>query len=177
MSEEIKKTEGDLKKNSWSAKRIAIIAIFIALSAVGAVIKIPSPLGSIGLDSFPGYFCAFAFGYPEGAIVIAIGHILSAAVAGFSLTVPLHLAIAVSMAIVACIVRFIAVKCGKIGIVLAAIVGTVLNSFVLGFWLLPLGGWGLYVGATPSLFVASLVNAVIAAVAYYALRNTKLINK
>ena len=47
---------GNLKKSSWSAKRIAIIAIFVALSAVGAMIKIPSPIGSIGLDSFPGYF-------------------------------------------------------------------------------------------------------------------------
>ena len=52
-----------------------------------------------------------------------------------------------------------------------------MNSFVLGFWLLPLGGWGLYAGATPSLFVASLVNGVIAVIAFYALRNTKLINK
>ena len=170
-------TEGDLKKSSWSAKRIAILAIFIALSAVGAVIKIPSPLGSIGLDSFPGYFCALAFGYPEGAIVIAVGHLLSAAVAGFSLTVPLHLAIAVSMAVVAVIVRFLATKIGKIGPVLSIIVGVVLNSFVLGFWLLPLGGWGLYTGATPSLFVASLVNGVIAVIAFYALRNIKLINK
>lgn len=174
MSQEVK---GDLKKSSWSARRIAILAIFIALSAVGAVIKIPSPLGSIGLDSFPGYFCALAFGFPEGAIVIAVGHILSAAIAGFSLTVPLHLAIAVSMAVVAIIVRLIATKINKIGVILSIIVGVLLNSFVLGFWLLPLGGWGLYTGATPSLFVASLVNGIIAVVAYYALRNTKLINK
>lgn len=176
MSEK-KKMEGDLKKNAWSARRIAILAIFIALSAVGAVIKIPSPLGSIGLDSFPGYFCAFAFGYPEGAIVIAIGHILSGAVSGFPLTVPLHIAIAVSMAIVACVVRLLSKACGKVGIVVAAVVGALLNSFVLGFLLLPLGGWGMYVGATPSLFVASIVNAAIAAIAFYALRNTKLINK
>lgn len=174
MSQEVK---GDLKKSSWSARRIAILAIFIALSAVGAVIKIPSPLGSIGLDSFPGYFCALAFGFTEGAIVIAVGHILSAAIAGFSLTVPLHLAIAVSMAVVAIIVRLIATKINKIGVILSIIVGVLLNSFVLGFWLLPLGGWGLYTGATPSLFVASLVNGIIAVVAYYALRNTKLINK
>ena len=170
-------TEGDLKKSSWSAKRIAILAIFIALSAVGAVIKIPSPLGSIGLDSFPGYFCALAFGYPEGAIVIAVGHILSAAIARFSLTVPLHLAIAASMAVVAVIVRFLATKLGKIGPILSIVIGVLLNSFVLGFWLLPLGGWGLYTGATPSLFIASLVNGIIAVIAFYALRNTKLINK
>ena len=90
---------------------------------------------------------------------------------------PLHLTIAVSMAVVAVIVRFLATKIGKIGPVLSIIVGVVLNSFVLGFWLLPLGGWGLYTGATPSLFVASLVNGVIAVIAFYALRNTKLINK
>ncbi|MEA5049999.1 MAG: ECF transporter S component [Oscillospiraceae bacterium] len=176
-NKETTQIEGDLKKTGWSARRIAIIAIFIALSAVGAMIKIPSPIGSIGLDSFPGYFCALAFGYPEGAIVIAVGHILSAAVTGFPLTIPFHLAIAASMALVACVFRFIGRKGGKFGVVLAVIVASLLNSFGLALWLLPIGGWALYVANIVPLLVASAVNAIIAAIAYYSLRNTKLINK
>ncbi len=169
--------DGDLKKSSWSARRIAIIAIFVALSAVGALIKIPSPIGSIGLDSFPGYFCALAFGFPEGAIVIAIGHLLSAAVTGFPLTIPFHLAIAVSMAAVACVFRLIGKKGTVVAVVIAVVVASLLNSFGLALWLLPLGGWGLYVANIVPLLVASAVNAIIAAIAYFALRNTKLINK
>ena len=169
--------DGDLKKSSWSARRIAIIAIFVALSAVGALIKIPSPIGSIGLDSVPGYFCALAFGFPEGAIVIAIGHLLSAAVTGFPLTIPFHLAIAVSMAAVACVFRLIGKKGTVVAVVIAVVVASLLNSFGLALWLLPLGGWGLYVANIVPLLVASAVNAIIAAIAYFALRNTKLINK
>ncbi|HBK67778.1 MAG TPA: alpha-ribazole transporter, partial [Firmicutes bacterium] len=48
---EIIQEKKDLKKNLWSVKRVSIIAIFLALSAVGAMIKIPSPIGTIGLDS------------------------------------------------------------------------------------------------------------------------------
>ena len=168
---------GNLKKSSWSAKRIAIIAIFVALSAVGAMIKIPSPIGSIGLDSFPGYFCALAFGFPEGAIVIAIGHILSAAVTGFPLTIPFHIAIAVSMGVVACIFRLIGRGGTVAHVVVAVIVASILNSFGLAFWLLPIGGWALYVANIVSLLVASAVNSIIAAIAYFSLRNTKLVRK
>ena len=38
---------GNLKKSSWSAKRIAIIAIFVALSAVGAMIPVRPTLNSM----------------------------------------------------------------------------------------------------------------------------------
>ena len=55
-----------LSANPLSVKRVAYMAVFIALSAVGAMIKIPSPVGTIGLDSAPGYFCGLAFGYVEG---------------------------------------------------------------------------------------------------------------
>ena len=179
MENQVNKTEqvGDLKKSSWSVKRIAIMAIFIALSAVGAVIKVPSPIGAIGLDSFPGYFCALAFGFPEGAIIIAIGHLLSAAVTGFPLTIPFHIAIAASMAVLACIFRIIGRKGGKFGVVIAVVVAALLNAFAVGLWLLPIGGWGLYVANLVSLSVASAVNAIIAGIAYYSLRNTKLVNK
>lgn len=66
----------------------------IALAGVGALIKIPSPIGTIGLDSAPGYFSALAFQpVTEGSIVAAIGHLLSAGVVGFPLGIPLHLSV------------------------------------------------------------------------------------
>lgn len=163
------------KKSPVSARKLAIMAIFIALSAVGSLIKIPSPLGSIGLDSAPGFFAAIGFGGWVGFIVIAVGHLLSSAIVGFPLTLPVHLVIAVAMGGCALAFRWIGRK-GKVWLVVSVVVTAFLNSFVLGLVVLPIGGWGMYVAAVPSLLVASVVNLVIAAVAYYAVRNSKLLN-
>lgn len=176
--EEVPKADYDKNaKKKVSGKTIAIIAIFIALSAVGALIKIPSPIGSIGLDSCPGYFCALAFGGSVGAIVIAIGHLLSAAVVGFPLSIPVHLVIAVLMAAWALVFRLVARKVKKIGLPLAIVVVSLLNSVVTGLLLIPIGGWALYVANIIPLLVASAVNAIIAGVAFFSVRNTKLVNK
>ncbi len=158
-----------------SAKSLAIMAIFIALSAVGSLIKIPSPLGSIGLDSAPGYFAAVGFGGWIGFIVIAVGHLLSSAIVGFPLTLPVHLAVALGMGVCALVFRWLGRK-GLGGLIVAVVVAALLNSFALGLIVLPIGGWGMYLGAVPSLLVAAVVNLVIAAVAYYAVRNSKLLN-
>jgi Protein of unknown function (DUF1393). len=167
----------DIQKKAWSVKRIAIMAIFIALSAVGAMIKIPSPIGSIGLDSAPGYFCALAFGGVEGAIIIAIGHLLSAAVVGFPLSIPIHLGVAVCMAIWAVIFRFIGKKGSIVMIAVAVVAASLLNSFVTGLLLIPVGGWALYVVNIIPLLVASAVNTIIASIAFLSVRNSKLISK
>lgn len=101
MSTDPRIREGDLKKTYWTPRRVARMAIFVALSAVGALIKIPSPTGTVALDSCPGYFSAVAFGWLEGGIVAAIGHIFTAATTGFPLGVPIHILIAAEMAVFA----------------------------------------------------------------------------
>ncbi|MGI6424678.1 MAG: hypothetical protein ACOX2A_05490 [Tepidanaerobacteraceae bacterium] len=40
----------------------ALMGMFIALSIVGAFIKIPSPTGTVALDSAPGYTAALLLG-------------------------------------------------------------------------------------------------------------------
>jgi len=167
----------DLKKSRWTVKRIAILIIFIALSAVGSLVRIPSPFGTTSLDSCPGFFSALAFGYAEGAIVIAIGHLLSSGIVGFPLSLPVHLVIAVGMAIVAILFRFIAIKLGRntlLGLIIAAILGSILNV-ASGAMVVPFIGWGVYVAIIPMLSVAAVINVVIAAVAYFSVRNTKLL--
>ena len=47
------------------AKKIARVGILIALCVVGALIKIPSPTGSVALDAAPAFLAAFAFTLPE----------------------------------------------------------------------------------------------------------------
>lgn len=162
----------DLKKNVFYVKRAAYIAIFIALSAVGAMIKIPSPVGTIGLDSAPGYFCALAFGYVEGAAVIFIGHLLTAGVIGFPLGLPLHLFIGLQMAIWAILVRFIK---QKLGLWPAVLGGVFVNGVVSAFTMFFIGGMGAVIGIMPFLIAGSLLNILVAAVAYKSLKKGKLI--
>lgn len=153
-------------------KQISIIAVFIALSAVGSLIKIPSPVGTIGLDSAPGYFIALAFGGAAGAIVIAAGHLLTATVTGFPLTIPIHIFIAAQMALWAFAVRWVQ---QKFGITAAVISGTVLNGVVASFTMIFMGGIGAVLGVMPFLVVGSLINLVISAAGYKLIKGSKLI--
>ena len=168
----LKMEEQKTKNSFWNVKRISIIAIFVALSAVGSMIKIPSPIGTIGLDSAPGYFSAIAFGGVEGAIVIGIGHMLSAAVVGFPLSIPIDIFIAVQMAIWAIIYRYIFKKYGA---VLAIVVAVVLNGVISSFTLILVGGIGMVFSLMPFLIAASAINIIISAIAYKAISASKLL--
>ena len=165
--------QGELRKSALSVKRISIMAVFIALSAVGALIKIPSPVGTIGLDSAPGFFSAIAFGSLEGAVIIALGHMLTAAVTGFPLTIPIHTFIALQMALWALSFRWVNKKLGLIAAVIACIV---LNGVVSSFTMMLLGGgFGAVLGVMPFLIIGSAINVIIAAVAYRVIKSSKLI--
>ncbi len=156
----------------YHVKSLALIAIFIALSAVGALIKIPSPVGTIGLDSAPGFFAAIAFGYLEGCCVIAVGHLLTSAVVGFPLGIPLHILIAALMALWAIAFRWIN---RKTGFVVAAVTAILLNGVVSSLIMLFMGGWGAVIGTMPFLVFGSAINVIIAVIAYKAVKRSELI--
>ena len=162
----------NIKLSPVNVKRLSIMAIFIALSAVGALIKIPSPVGTIGMDSAPGFFSALAFGGLEGAIVIAFGHLLTSAVIGFPLTIPVHLYIAFQMALWALVYRWVN---KKLGLIPAVIVGIILNGVVSAFAMLPIMGMGAVLGLMPFLVIGSAINVIISAVAYKAIKGSRLI--
>ncbi|EGW41647.1 ECF transporter S component [Desulfosporosinus sp. OT] len=162
----------DLKLSAWNIKRLSIMAIFIALSAVGALIKIPSPVGTIGMDSAPGFFSALAFGGPTGAIVIAFGHLLTSAVVGFPMTIPVHLYIAFQMALWALCYRWVN---EKLGLIPAIIVGIILNGVVSSFAMYPLMGMGGVIGLMPFLVIGAALNVIISAIAYKAIKGSRLI--
>ena len=162
----------DLNPNLFPIKRVAYISIFIALSAVGALIKIPSPVGTIGFDSAPGYFSVLAFGYIEGIAVIIIGHLLTSGVVGFPLGLPLHIFIAVQMGLWAVAYRWVK---GKFGLIAGSVVAVFLNGVVSSFTMFFLGGMGAVMGIMPFLIVGSLANVVLAAIAYKAVSTSKLI--
>ena len=162
----------DLKLSAWNVKRLSIMAIFIALSAVGALIKIPSPVGTIGMDSAPGFFSALAFGGLEGAIVIAFGHLLTSAVVGFPMTIPVHLYIAFQMALWALAYCWVN---KKLGLIPAVIVGIILNGVVSSFAMLPMMGMGGVLGLMPFLIIGAALNVIISAIAYKAIKGSRLI--
>lgn len=151
------------QKEYFSPKRIARISILIAISAVGSLIKIPSPTGTVALDSCTGYFSAVAFGWIEGSLVAGLGHMLSAFTTGFPLGLPVHLYIGFQMSIWVSVFWFIA---NKINLIVAIIVAILLNGVVSSYLIIPFGGVGMATALLLPLIVGSAVNIIIAALAY-----------
>lgn len=159
----IPEPESDIHTRTIPVKRVAYMAVFIALSAVGAMIKIPSPVGTIGLDSAPGYFCGLAFGYMEGIWVIFIGHLITAGIIGFPLGIPLHLFIGLQLAAWVIVFRWISRKLGQVA---GTITAVFLNGIVSAFTMFFVGGMGAVLGTMPFLIAGSLVNVLIAVISY-----------
>lgn len=164
---------GDLRASFWEPRRIARMAVLIALSAVGAFIKIPSPTGTVALDSAPGYFAGVAFGPVEGAIVGAIGHLFSALTTGFPLGLPLHLLVAAEQAVWVVAFWWVA---RHVNIVAAIVVATFLNGVVGAAILIPIGGTGLFAAVLVPLIAGSAVNVIIAAAAYKLVARSGMVN-
>ena len=139
-------------------RKISAIAIFIALSAVGAMIKIPSPIGSIALDSFPALLAAVILGPVSGAIVAGLGHIISAFIGGMTLG-PFHFLIMVEMAVLTWMFSILYINGKKVG---AFFLFFISNAFVLALPFAFLISPGFYTLLVPGLTVATAVNVVLA---------------
>jgi len=146
------------------AFKIALMGFLIGLSVIGAFIKIPSPTGTIALDSLPGYFTVLYLGLIEGCIVIFLGHIATAATVGFPLGLHGHLFIACGMMLCALVFRYSYKIHALLGIILAALMNGVmlLYLFTIAFQY----GWGFFYSMVIPLTVASFVNIVIATSIY-----------
>lgn len=101
---------------------IAIMAFLIALSAIGAQLKIQ---GTIAFDSMPAFVAALLFSPLVGALVGILGHLLTAVTSGFPMTLPIHLLIALMMGVTCFSFGFLA---KKFNLVIAALVGFLLNG-------------------------------------------------
>jgi uncharacterized membrane protein len=156
----------------WSSKRIARMAIFIAMCAVGSMIKVPSPTGTVALDAAFAFFSALAFGWKEGAIVAALGHMLTALTTGFPLGLPMHIFIALQMSLWVSIFSIISIK---IHLWLGAFIAVVLNGPVSSLLVIPIGGVGLFAALIVPLTIGGLINVVIASSAYLIIQKSKLV--
>ncbi len=160
--------------NTTATWRTARLAIFTALSAVGSLIKIPSPLGSLAFDSSPGFFVALFFGPFEGAFVSGLGHFATAAVSGFPLGV-LHVPIAIGMALAGAAIGLLNRVNKNWGFLPALVVGVIINTVIV-FPLVPwlaeeiTVGWMIATIYAPFLLVAAGLNAIVAGLVYVGIR-------
>lgn len=145
-----------------STNLLTRLALLIALSVVASYIPIPSPTGTIALDSTPGYFAAISIGGFEGGIVLFFGHIFTSLKSGFPLGV-IHLIIAFLMG--GCGI-FISYFKRKFNLIIAAILTVVLNSFILPLLLIPVLGYGFFTAMLLPLFFGSIVNIFISVILY-----------
>ncbi|MBT2758190.1 ECF transporter S component [Mesobacillus foraminis] len=140
------------------SRRMAWLAMFVAMTVVGAAIKIPAVIGSIALDSFPALLAAVLLGGPSGAAVAGAGHLLSALIGGMPLG-PLHVLIAFEMAFLSFAFSLL-YKSGKRW--QAAFLFILGNSFAAPLPFLFLLNKAFYLSLVPSLLIGSIFNAVIA---------------
>lgn len=143
-----------------NTRKLTIVALFIALSVVGAYIKIPSPSGTVALDAVPGYVASIYLGLTSGSIVGAIGHLISAATVGFPFGLPVHLIVALTMVIA----MFAYGRIYKKNKIVACIIAVLIN---VPIGLIPFGlmmGWSFYMMMLPSLTIAATVNVILATI-------------
>lgn len=153
-----------------NTKKLVVTALLIAMSAVGGLIKIPSPTGTVAFDSLPGYLAAALLGGWGGAAVGAFGHMLSAWTVAFPFGLPLHLFVAAQMAVCVTVFGCLFRKEQK---VLAVIVAILLNGVVAPAMLIPILGMGFFAAMVVPLSVGSAVNIVLAAL----LAQSKVVQK
>lgn len=142
-------------------KKLVVVSLLVALSVVGSFIKIPSPTGTIALDSLPGYLGAAILPLPLGAAVGALGHLISALTVSFPLGFPLHLFIALQMAVYVGVFGYLNKKGYKI---MAIIIAVILNGLAAPALLIPIMGAGIFWALLLPLIAGSAVNIILAAV-------------
>jgi len=162
-----------------NTQKLTITALFIAISFIGANISV---FGTVAFDSLPAFLAALLLGPWYGAAIGFLGHFFTAMTSGFPLSVPLHLVIAVGMAITmlgfGICYRLLENKASeKLNLAITGAVGTVLNAPVaLSLSMAALAimagreaAMGLLV-MLPMLVLVSVVNIVVAFAAFLTLR-------
>jgi riboflavin transporter len=156
-------------------KRFATIIVFISLSVIGSLVKLPISVGSIALDSAPALVAAALLGAGPGALVAAFGHMSSAFFAGFPLGA-FHLFVAGEMAALACGFALLYRRRWKKTAFFAFFVGNAfLSPLPFALWM----GKAFVMAIIPALAIDTAANLAIAAVVIPVLakRMTKEVEK
>ena len=138
--------------------KMTSVAVLVALTVIGAAIKIPAIIGSVGLDAFPALLAGALFAGPAGAIVGAMGHLLSALIGGMPMG-PFHFIVAAEMAILAYLFAALYRSGKKWQAGVLFILG---NTFAAPLPFMFLISKAFYLSLVPSLLIGSALNTVIA---------------
>lgn len=141
-------------------KTMTVTALFAALCAVGGFIKIPSGVGSLALDTVPALLAASFLPPVFVGFASMAGHLASAMYAGFPLG-PFHLLIAIEMLII----LYVFARLHKAGRhswkwIFFVVANGLLAPLPFYFLVSP----AFFVGAVPAILLATVLNAVVAAV-------------
>lgn len=155
-----------------NTRRLTQLALLLALSYVGSLIKIPTPIGSTAFDSAPAFLAAIELGAPGGFLVGLVGHLLTASISGFPLTVPVHLVSALGMGVVGYAFALLWPRSRW----LASLVAVLLNGIGLPLMLLAWPQYNMKLIATvlmPFLLLAAFLNVLVAILVWLALRRMR----
>lgn len=142
-------------------KVLVLTAMFAALAVVGSFIKIPVPPGTAALDSTAAFVSMAFLPAPFAAAAGAIGHLATALTSGLPLTLPIHVLIAVEMAIVAGVAALLYKKgLHKLSWLWIIVSNGILSPLPYYFILSP----AMYMAVAPGILIATLVNVVVAGI-------------
>lgn len=162
-------------RKQLKSRRIVFVALMLAFTFLGANIKVPG-FPSVALDGLPAYFTGLFFGCTQGALVGAVGHILTAQLAGFPLGLPIHCIIAIMMGISVWVFAWIAKKSH---IVVAIAVAILFNGILMPLSLAILPSFPLQMawGFVPVLVMVSSINVLLATAIYRLIKKTEIAKK
>lgn len=137
---------------------LTLAAMFAALSAIGALIKIPVGIGSAALDTVPALISALFLPPLYAGTASLVGHLVSSLSAGFPLG-PLHIIIALEMFVI----LFVFTKLHQKGYHFWKWVFFIFANSVLAtlpfYWII---SPAFFIGALPGITLATILNASIA---------------
>lgn len=151
-------------------KQITLMGIFIAMSVIGSFIKIPAITGTPALDSAFAFIAGILLGPQYGALVAFLGHMATALTVGFPLSLPIHILIAIEMAVIVAIFA----KLNKRHKALSYFVAVVLNGIISPASFIPIFGMGFFVAMVFPLLIASALNISVAAITGEYLKKKKV---
>ncbi len=162
--------QSELKKSTvtWT-----LTAMFVALSVLGAAVKVPFILTSVSLDSTAALIAGGIMGPGIGAAVGLFGHLASSFLGGLPLG-PFHIVIAAEMAVLVYIFSSLYKKgWHKISVVFFILGNAILAPLPFWFLISP----AFYAGMVPALLIASSINALLSIFSLTRLKKTGIEEK
>lgn len=146
-------------------QKLVLVSLFIALSFLAGYIKF---FGSIALDSFPAFLGTLLLGPTYGMIIALLGHLFSAFLSGFPLTLPVHLIVGVMMMLTMFVYGSFRQKYSDnmISVVTSDLIALVFNTVISSLPLIPILGFNLILAMMIPLVAASIVNILVAETMY-----------